>query len=41
VPDGLLAHRERAQAAGAKVSEISMRANRARTYTADDPEGHR
>jgi uncharacterized glyoxalase superfamily protein PhnB len=37
----LAAHRERAQAAGADVSEISMRANRARTYMADDPEGHR
>ena len=37
----LTAHRERAQAAGASVSEISMRANRARSYTVDDPEGHR
>lgn len=37
----LIAHRERAQAAGADVSEISMRANRARSYTADDLEGHR
>jgi uncharacterized glyoxalase superfamily protein PhnB len=37
----LLAHRERAQAAGADVSEISIRANRARSYTVDDPEGHR
>lgn len=37
----LVAHRERAQAAGADVSEISMRANRAHSYTADDPEGHR
>ena len=37
----LAAHRERAQAAGADVSEISMRANRARSYTVDDPEGHR
>jgi uncharacterized glyoxalase superfamily protein PhnB len=37
----LLAHRERAQAAGAEVSEISRRANRAHTYTVDDPEGHR
>jgi uncharacterized glyoxalase superfamily protein PhnB len=38
---GLRSHRERAQAAGAKVSEISMRANRAQSYTVDDPEGHR
>ncbi|HEY6277644.1 MAG TPA: VOC family protein [Streptosporangiaceae bacterium] len=37
----LLAHHERARAAGADVSEISMRANRARSYTVDDPEGHR
>lgn len=37
----LLAHRERAQAAGADVSEISIRANRAHSYTVDDPEGHR
>lgn len=37
----LPAHRERAQAAGAEVSEISMRANRAQTYTVNDPEGHR
>jgi uncharacterized glyoxalase superfamily protein PhnB len=37
----LLPHRERAQAAGAGVSEISIRANRARSYTVDDPEGHR
>jgi uncharacterized glyoxalase superfamily protein PhnB len=36
-----LAHRERARAAGADVSEISLRADRARTYTVDDPEGHR
>jgi uncharacterized glyoxalase superfamily protein PhnB len=35
------AHRERAQAAGANVSEIGIRANRARSYTVDDPEGHR
>jgi uncharacterized glyoxalase superfamily protein PhnB len=35
------AHRERAEAAGADVSEISMRASRARSYTVDDPEGHR
>ena len=33
----LLAHRERAQAAGADVAEISIRANRAHSYTADDP----
>jgi uncharacterized glyoxalase superfamily protein PhnB len=38
---GLAAHRERAQAAGADVSEISIRANRAHSYTVDDPEGHR
>jgi uncharacterized glyoxalase superfamily protein PhnB len=37
----LLAQRERAQAAGAAVSEISMRANYAHSYTVDDPEGHR
>jgi uncharacterized glyoxalase superfamily protein PhnB len=37
----LPAHRERAQAAGANVSAIGMRANRARSYTVDDPEGHR
>jgi uncharacterized glyoxalase superfamily protein PhnB len=36
----LAAHRTRAQAAGATVSEIGMRANRARSYTVDDPEGH-
>lgn len=36
----LIGHRERAQAAGADVSEISMRANRARSYTVNDPEGH-
>jgi uncharacterized glyoxalase superfamily protein PhnB len=35
------AHRERAQAAGADVSEISIRADRAHSYTVDDPEGHR
>lgn len=34
-------HRARAEAAGAAVSEISTRANRARSYAADDPEGHR
>lgn len=37
----LPAHRDRAQAAGASVSEITIRANRARSYTTDDPEGHR
>jgi uncharacterized glyoxalase superfamily protein PhnB len=37
----LPAHRERARAAGATVSEIGIRANRARSYTVDDPEGHR
>jgi uncharacterized glyoxalase superfamily protein PhnB len=37
----LLAHRERARAAGADVSEISVRANHARSYAVDDPEGHR
>jgi uncharacterized glyoxalase superfamily protein PhnB len=36
-----VAHRDRAQAEGAEVSEISTRANRARSYTVDDPEGHR
>ena len=37
----LLAHRAHAQAAGADVSDISVRAGRARSYTSDDPEGHR
>jgi uncharacterized glyoxalase superfamily protein PhnB len=37
----LVAHRERAQAAGAHVSEISIRAGQAHSYTVDDPEGHR
>jgi len=37
----LLAHRQRAQAAGASVSDISIRAGRAQSYTVDDPEGHR
>jgi len=37
----LQAHRERAQAARAAVSEISVRAGRAHSYTVDDPEGHR
>ena len=35
------AHRERALSAGADVSAISRRANRANSYTVDDPEGHR
>ena len=34
-------HRDRAQAAGANVSEIGIRAGHARSYTVDDPEGHR
>jgi uncharacterized glyoxalase superfamily protein PhnB len=34
-------HRARAQAAGAAVSEISVRAGQARSYSVDDPEGHR
>jgi uncharacterized glyoxalase superfamily protein PhnB len=33
--------RERAQAAGAAVSEISIRAGHAHSYTVDDSEGHR
>ncbi len=37
----LPAHRDRAQAAGAHVSEIEIRAHSARSYTVDDPEGHR
>ncbi|MGN6792747.1 MAG: VOC family protein [Streptosporangiaceae bacterium] len=37
----LEAHRERSLAAGADVSAISRRANRAHSYTVDDPEGHR
>ena len=37
----LHAHREYAQAAGAQVSEVSIRAGRAHSYTVDDPEGHR
>ncbi len=37
----LPAHRDRAQAAGANVSEIGIRSNRARSYTVDDLEGHR
>jgi uncharacterized glyoxalase superfamily protein PhnB len=35
------AHRDRAESAGATVSEISIRANQASSYTVDDPEGHR
>ena len=37
----VMAHRDRAQAEGAVVSDISIRADRARSYTVDDPEGHR
>jgi uncharacterized glyoxalase superfamily protein PhnB len=37
----LLAHRDRARAAGASVSEVGLRAKTARSYTVDDPEGHR
>jgi uncharacterized glyoxalase superfamily protein PhnB len=37
----LPAHRDRARAAGADVGEISIRAGQARSYTVDDPEGHR
>jgi PhnB protein len=37
----LTAHREHARAAGADVSEISLRANQVHSYTVDDPEGHR
>jgi uncharacterized glyoxalase superfamily protein PhnB len=37
----LPAHRDRAKAAGANVSEIGPRAGKARSYTVDDPEGHR
>jgi uncharacterized glyoxalase superfamily protein PhnB len=39
--DDVPAHRDRARAAGADVSEIELRANVARSYTVDDPEGHR
>jgi uncharacterized glyoxalase superfamily protein PhnB len=39
--DDLLGHRDRAKAAGAEASEILMRADRARSYMVDDPEGHR
>ena len=35
------AHRDRAREAGAAVSEIDLRAGRTRSYTVDDPEGHR
>ena len=35
------AHRDRAQAAGATVSEVGILAGQARSYTVDDPEGHR
>jgi len=38
---GLAGHRERAQSAGAGVSEISIRAGHTHSYTVDDPEGHR
>jgi uncharacterized glyoxalase superfamily protein PhnB len=34
-------HRDRALAAGAAVSEISIRAHQTRSYSVDDPEGHR
>jgi len=37
----VLAHRELAQAAGANVSEVSVRAGRAQSYAVDDLEGHR
>jgi uncharacterized glyoxalase superfamily protein PhnB len=37
----LRAHRERAQSAGASVSDVTVRTNRASSYTVDDPEGHR
>ena len=32
---------DRALAVGATVSEVSIRAGQARSYTVDDPEGHR
>ena len=35
------AHRDRARAAGAAVSEVSTRVGQARSYSVDDPEGHR
>jgi uncharacterized glyoxalase superfamily protein PhnB len=34
-------HRARARAAGAAVSEVSLRASQARSYSVDDLEGHR
>jgi PhnB protein len=34
-------HRRRARAAGANVSEISVRAREAHSYSVDDPQGHR
>lgn len=37
----LESHRARAKAAGAAVSQISTRASQARSYSTDDPEGHR
>jgi len=37
----LPAHRDRALAAGANASEISIRVGQTRSYTVDDPEGHR
>jgi len=35
------AQRDRALAAGAAVSELSVRVGQARSYSVDDPEGHR
>jgi uncharacterized glyoxalase superfamily protein PhnB len=35
------AHQDRARAAGATVSEVSTRVGQARSYSVDDPEGHR
>jgi len=35
------AHRDQALAAGAAVSEVSTRVGQARSYSVDDPEGHR
>ena len=37
----LTGHRHRARAAGADVSDVSVRANSAQSYCVDDPEGHR
>lgn len=37
----LQAHWDRAQAAGADMTDISARAGQARSYLVDDPEGHR